>query len=321
MRTFAHALRPALFFAAMLIGAWLARRNLRAGRGDTRRALRVASAMMALRIVAWLLSAHHTLGSATEQLRSALAWGLYDFAYGWLFYVAIEPAARRFWPRLLTSWARLVDGRHADARVGRDVLIGCLVGTALALLVAAHQAAPVLFGVPPNRPDNVGYVENQLASLLGFRQQFAEIAWLMHSNIVLIMGFVVILVVARIILRNAPVAAVAAFLMFVPLALPRGENLALDVGLATCATLALFWTMLRFGLLPAAVGLVTHTLLQSAPLGMGMGSWPVGHTVVVLVMVLGAGIYGFSRSLMRPDVPLNLSSARTQAAPRTPSRP
>ena len=44
----------------MFIGAWLARRNLRAGRGDTKRAVRVACAMMALRILIWLLGGHHT---------------------------------------------------------------------------------------------------------------------------------------------------------------------------------------------------------------------------------------------------------------------
>jgi hypothetical protein len=290
-------LRPALLLAAILIGAWLARRNLRAGRGDTRRALRVASAMMAIRILAWLLGAHHTAGSATEQVTAALAWGLYDFAYGWLFYIAIEPYVRRFWPRMLTSWARLVDGQHADARVGQDLLMGCLVGTVIALLVAAHQAAPVLFGAPPGRPDNVGYVEHQLAFLLGTQEQLAEVFGLLRSNIVLVMGFMVVLVTARILLRRTPVALVASFLIFVSLALPKGEYLALNLGLAVGSTLILLWVMMQFGLLAMMIGLVTYALLQSAPLGMGMGSWQANRTVLVSVTVLGVGLYGFSRSL------------------------
>jgi len=298
-RIIGGTLRPALLLAAIFIGAWLARRNLRARRGDTRRALRVASAMMGIRILAWLLGAHHTAGSATEQVTAALAWGLYDFAYGWLFYLAIEPYVRRFWPRMLTSWARLVDGQYADARVGRDLLMGCLVGIVIALLVAAHQAAPVLFGAPPGRPDNVGYVEHQLAFLLGLRQQLAEVFGLLRSNIVLVMGFLVILVMARILLRRTPVAIVASFLIFVPLAFPKGEFLALDLGLAVGSTLILLWAMMRFGLLATVTGLVTYALLQSAPLGMGMGSWQASRTVLVLVIVLGVGLYGFSRSLGR----------------------
>lgn len=298
-RLIGHTLRPALFLVAMFIGAWLARRNLLAGRGDTKRAVRVASVMMGLRILAWLLGGHHTAGSVTEQITSALAWGLYDFAYGWVFYMAVEPYVRRLWPRLLTSWARLVDGQHGDARVGRELLVGCVVGTVIALLVAAHQAAPVLFGAPPGRPDNVGYIENQLASLLGPRAQLAEIFVLLRSNFVLVMGFVVILVTARIVLRLPKVALVAAFLIFVPLALPKGEFLALNLGLAVGSTLILFLVMFRFGLLAAATALVAHTLLESAPLGMGMGSWQASRTVLVLVIVLGVGLYGFSRSLER----------------------
>ncbi len=299
-RLFAHAFRPAMFLASMLIGAWLARRNLRRGRVDTRRALRVAVAMAALRALSWVFGAHLTAASATEQIRSVLAWGLYDFAYGGLFYVAVEPYARQFWPRLLVAWARLVDGRHADARVGRDLLLGSLTGTALALMVAAHQAAPAWFGAPPGRPDNVGYIEHQLASLLGTRQQIAEILGLLHSNVVLIMGFVVILVVARLLLRRTALAIIASFLVFAPQALPRGDFFAIDITLAALSTLLLLGVLMRFGLLAAMVGLATHTLLQSAPIGMGMQSWPAIRTVVVLAIVLGIGVYGFWRSLTRP---------------------
>jgi hypothetical protein len=198
---------------------------------------------------------------------------------------------------MLTSWIRLVDGRYADARVGRDLMIGCLVGTAIALLIAAHQAAPVLFGAPPGRPDNVGYVEHQLTSLLGLREQIAEILGLLRSNIVLVMGFVVILVMSRLVLRRRGVSFAVAFLIFVPLALPKGDFLALNLALAVASTVLLLWTMFRFGLLAAAAGLVTNMLLQSAPLGMSLSSWQATPSLVVLAVVLGMGLHGFRRSL------------------------
>ena len=180
-------------------------------------------------VLVWLLGGHHTPTSITQQLMTTLAWGLYDFAYGWVFYVAMEPYVRRLWPRILTSWVRLVDGQVGDPRLGRDLLVGCIVGTAVALGVAGHQAAPVLFGEPPGRPDNVGYVENQLASLLGLRQQLAELLSLLRSNVMLLMAFVVLFVMARLTLRNARVAVAAVFLVFLPLALPKGELLGLDI--------------------------------------------------------------------------------------------
>jgi serine/threonine-protein kinase len=275
-----HTMRPALFLAALFLGAWLARRNLRAGRGDTKRALRWATPMLLIRVLVWLLGGHHTTGSITTQLMTTMAWGLYDFAYAWVFYIAIEPYVRRLWPRLLISWTRFVDGQLADARVGRDLLIGCLVGAAMALAVAAHQAAPVLAGLPPGRPDNVGYVENQLASLLGLRHQL-----------------VVLLVASRLTLRHPAAAVGAVAALFVPLALPKGEILALNVGFAAIVTALLLVVMFRFGLLAGAVALLTHAALESAPLGMGLGSWPASRTLLVLAIVFGVGLYGFVRSL------------------------
>jgi len=290
-------MRPALFLAALLFGAWLARRNLRAGRGDTKRALRWATAMFSVRLMVWVLGGHHALGTITTQLVTTLAWTVYDSAYAWVFYVAIEPYVRRLWPRLLTSWTRFVDGQFTDARVGRDLLIGCLVGTVIALAVAAHQAAPALAGLPPGRPDNVGYVENQLASLLGLRYQLAELLSLARSNAMLMMGFVVMLVVSRLLLRN-PVAAIgAAAILFVPLALPKGDLVALNVGFAVLVTALLLVVMFRFGLLAGGVALITHAMLESAPLGLSLGSWPTGRILLVLVLVFGVGLFGFTRSL------------------------
>jgi serine/threonine-protein kinase len=228
---------------------------------------------------------------------TTLAWCLYDFAYAWVFYVAIEPYVRRLWPRLLISWTRLVDGRFGDARVGRDLLIGCLVGTVIALAVAAHQAAPMTMGLPPGRPDNVGYIENQLASLLGLRDQLAELLMAARSSAMLMMGFVVMLVVSRFMLRN-PVAAIAAVaVLFAPIALPKGELVALNVSFALFVTALLLVTLFRFGLLAGAVALLTHAMLELAPIGMSLGSWTTSRMMLVLALVLGLGLFGFTRSL------------------------
>jgi len=163
--------------------------------------------------------------------------------------------------------------------------------------VAAHQAAPVLIGMPPGRPDNVGFVENQLTALLGLRYQLADLLTLVRSNATLMMGFVVMLVVSRLTLRH-PVAAVGAVgALFVPLALPKGEIAALNIGFAVIVTVLLLTVMFRFGLLAGAAALLTHATLESAPLGMGLGSWPTSRTLLVLALVFGVGLYGFGRAL------------------------
>jgi hypothetical protein len=176
-------------------------------------------------------------------------------------------------------------------------LIGCLVGTGIALAVAAHQAAPALFGAAPGRPDNVGYVENQLAALLGVRAHLVDLLSLVRSNVVLLMGFIVILVMARLVTRRSAAAFVVAFLIFVPLALPKGEIVALNLAFAIGVTLALLWVILRFGLLATGVALITYAGLEATPLGLGFGSWPTLHVVLVPALVLGVGGYGFFRAL------------------------
>ena len=54
----------------------------------------------------------------------ALLWG----GFTWLIYIGLEPYVRRVWPRTLISWTRLLSGQVRDPLVGRDVLIGMLVG-------------------------------------------------------------------------------------------------------------------------------------------------------------------------------------------------
>ncbi len=295
--------RPVIFVLALLVGAWLARRNLRAGRGDRRRATRVAAGLMALRLLIWIIGGHHTPGALTGQLITTLALGLYDFAFGWVFYIAIEPYFRRLWPRVLTSWVRLVDGRLEDPQVGRDLLLGCLAGVFISLCVAAHQAAPVLFGLPPGRPDNVGFVEHQLAGLLGFPQQVAELLTVQRSALVLAMEFVLMLVVARLILRKALPSVAVTFLLFLQFAMPKGELLVFDIGFAAWSLAAVLFVMMRFGLLPAILGLLVNSTLQSTALKWDPGSWSGAPTIVVLVLVLAAAGYGFARSLAgRPAI-------------------
>ena len=129
-------------------GAWMARRNLRAGRGDRRGATRLASAVLAIQLGVWLFGAHHVSSPQSELFvfGYGLANALLMSAVLWIVYVAMEPFARRHWPRMLISWARLLEGSWNDPLVGRDLLVGTGGGL-------AHRR-PVL--PAPDRPRVVG---------------------------------------------------------------------------------------------------------------------------------------------------------------------
>ena len=136
-----------LFFLLLAVGAILARRNLQGGKSDRQGCSRVAATVGLLLLAAQLLEAHHTLtGAEVFVVIGALSWALFVAAFTWLSYVALEPYVRRHWPHALIGWTRLLAGRWRDRRVGRDLLIGAIVGLAAVVIdrVAARWLAGAL---------------------------------------------------------------------------------------------------------------------------------------------------------------------------------
>ena len=105
---------------------FVALRNVRRGRGDRRGALRLALYLGAARWL-WFLGAHHVASTAEFDLfMSHLSYAMLYVGLAYVFYLAIEPYARRLWPRMLVSWVRILDGGFRDPLVGRDLLVGRL---------------------------------------------------------------------------------------------------------------------------------------------------------------------------------------------------
>ena len=62
---------------------------------------------------------------------------------------------RRFSADALIGWSRLLSGNWRDPRVGRDVMIGVVVGVAMTLVYSVHNLIPPLFGRPEPMPVGV----------------------------------------------------------------------------------------------------------------------------------------------------------------------
>ena len=69
-----------------------------------------------------------------------------------IFYLTIEPFLRRYWPERIIAWRRLLSGGFRDPLVGRDLLIGCLLGSSMTLLLFAQRvvAGRVMGGSLPD---------------------------------------------------------------------------------------------------------------------------------------------------------------------------
>jgi len=171
---------------ALLLGAAaiLAPGNLRRGRADRQGADRLALFVFAVFLLVWLVETPHILGGAELRLLVlGLACALYWAGLCWLSYLALEPFARRLWPQTLISWGRLLAGRVRDPRVGRDLLIGTLAGTAWFVLFALARLAPGWLGQPPPVPYWDWWIPSTFISGFWLGNFLADIAYAIRNGL------------------------------------------------------------------------------------------------------------------------------------------
>jgi serine/threonine-protein kinase len=133
---------------ALFGSALLARRNLLLGRGDRRGAMRVALVFFVVRMLVWAFASHHN-GLAEREFDlflTHLAFAVFFSAFLWVLYVAFEPFVRKKWPGWIISWSRLLAGDYRDPLVGRDLLIGSVVGASLIAIAVVGRIAPNWIG-------------------------------------------------------------------------------------------------------------------------------------------------------------------------------
>jgi serine/threonine-protein kinase len=269
----------------LLLGAagLMARRNIVLGRGDRRGAFRVALLIAGVGLGAWTLGAHHVADWSAESSLVVRGAGMVvlQAAFVWLFYLAVEPYARRLRPWTLVSWTRLLAGGVGDPVVGRDTLVGLAWAILVFALVPLPYVLPPLLGQPP--PDLMGGYLDPLggtAALLGSALGIASEAILFS------MGAMLLFVLARLLLRKDVVAAAAVVaIMLAPGAAAGGATAWLS--LATAAVWEVTWILLllRFGLLAATVGLFAHDLLVMLPLTADFAAWTAGPTLLALPLL------------------------------------
>jgi hypothetical protein len=282
-----------LALAMPLGGILLARHNLRLGRGDQKGAFRIALFVFVTYSLARLVRADHVaaLGEELWILIKVLAYPCFWAIQVWLLYMALEPYARRRWPQMLISWKRLLAGRPRDPLVGRDILIGCLVGTAIRATFALTVIAPEWLGKAPLTPDS-DYLSFGLASLrdVGFRLFVNE-----YSAVLFALAFLFLLVLLRSLLR---IQWLAVTLWCVVLASPlKGEDTALEWALGVLRAVLFGLALVGGGLLSMVVALFVSFVLLEAPLTLELSAWYASRGLPTLLVLAGLAIYGFHTSL------------------------
>jgi serine/threonine-protein kinase len=284
-------------FVALVGGCLLAWRNVRLGRGDRKRALRLALYFFGFRMVVWLLATDDLFEPTwVDTFFNHLTWALYRLVVVWVFYLALEPYLRRIWPRTMVSWVRLLDGRWRDPLVGRDVLLGCVSVTALGLVLQPVQAIGQWLAVEYWQGAYEAESAFALEALRGVAPALASML-MVHLNYLLrwVLFGVVWLLLLRLVLRRTWLAAAVWLLSFSLVNV--GVNPSIwPVVVAICQA---WWLIVffRVGLLPLAVGASIAGLYEPLLPTLDPSRWYAGSTYLFLAIAFAIAAYGFYVSL------------------------
>ncbi len=283
-----------LYFGILFVSAWLAVKNIRAGRSDLKGAFRIALFLFAARMLYWIFSTHHVAWfGETYLLISGLQSGLFWASMAGFMYLAFEPYLRKSAPERVISWNRLLAGDWRDPLVGRDLLIGgaaISIGSILAVLLTHFM--PIWQGKPPTlRSDDL--LTQSLSGIEVFPELFLD-----NLTFSLIVAFMIsfLILFFGLLLRRKWLGALTVWLICVALGLSAPGN---DT-LFEMASNVLFWTCLillaaRFGVLALMSGVV-FVLMYNIASSTDPSAWYAGNFILFSVFFLGLAIFGFFTS-------------------------
>jgi serine/threonine protein kinase len=270
-----------------------ARRNLRLGRGDPRGAFRVSTFVLVIDFLRWIVGAHHVRDLTVEfqMVLAALGFVLLRGVFVWVAYMAIEPYVRRRRPELLISWTRFLSGRFADPMVGRDVLIGLLLGGVRVLILQIDNGLPWLWDVPGMTP-----IPAARAAIDAPGRMTGFVLGQVSESVLGALAIMALLILSWVLVRRFWVAVAVAGLVFALVNL-SGENIPVEVPMAFAVGALTIFVAARYGLVALVVFQLTWALLLAFPLTLDFSLWYAGRAMLAAAIFLALAVYGFRVSL------------------------
>jgi hypothetical protein len=290
------------FYLTVAIGGvFLAHRHWRLRRGDVTGTFRLASIAFLLQMGTSLVTAGSLGSLADDQFWiSAIGRALTQAGLVWVCYMALEPILRRTWPERVISWSRLLGGHPRDPVVGRDLLVGCVLGLGTGAVFSGRALIQFAFtggsqGGPPYA---------WISGMSHFVPRLLEIAM---AALLTPLCFLVFLFALRLLLRRWWAATLMlGFLLTVVLYLrghmsitnsPPSSAVSALFGLTAAVAASLFilaWT--RFGLLTGIAQWLILYLVDGLWLLSDLSSWHTGRGLFAGLVIFGLAVYGFAVS-------------------------
>lgn len=277
----------------LMLGVVIVRNNIRSQRADGKGALRVAAFVFLVTLCSDVLLAHFPLEAlaATQTVSSLAANALFNSAFVWVSYMAVEPFIRKRMPHVLNSWIRLIEGRLLDSAVGREILVGSFLGVLMELGTVSCWYLPAWFkvrGVPSSSP-----FWQYMIGIHGWLSGLLDSAGMAVFDA---LGTLIFFCLARMLVRHngAALLLTAVFLFAAGMA---GGPLLLAVVAGLIVSAICLLSLLRFGLLAYAACLFVYFTLIKFPHTLSMKLWYSTQSVLTLFVVVGFAAFGFWRSV------------------------
>jgi len=258
-------------------------RHVKAGRSDTRGAMRIALTVGGLTLAAGLLGSDRVTVVRGLSVYMIASWAAFSGLMIGTLYLSLEPYVRRRWPQMLIGWSRLLDGGWRDPLVGRDLLIGGLAGAWLMVVEDSWPTWVRWSGEPPMLAMPIlnvwSGVRPTVADLLGMVPEAASLAC----------GLVLLLVVVRLVVRSERGTAIA--VIGLTTVAGSGGEFSLST---TPVILVLMGTMVvtatRFGLLACTTALLVGKSLAGGAAAPEFVQIPIW---IVMAAMIAPGVFGF----------------------------
>ncbi len=300
---------PITYLSVVAVAFFLARRNMRAGRVDRKGAVKLAAFVFAVVLLQRVFMTHFVANAA--QLRAAIVYGTgvalsTSLAMVYLSYLALEPYFRRRWPRMMISWSRVLAGRFSDARVGADLVTGIAAGVVIAVGALLPFVLATWLNLAGQIPffNRKGYnmVESVTTTALrGFGGSLLNLLSMVSFGVVIAMLLASVLLLARLLLRRDPLAALAlgfvAFGVFYKIFATSGIMTVIGVSCATLLAVSAVLVLFRFGLLALSVSLFVGSLILETFLPLDFSRWYVWSPVLTLAVLAALVGHGFRAAL------------------------
>ncbi|HET7292829.1 MAG TPA: serine/threonine-protein kinase [Vicinamibacteria bacterium] len=279
-------------------GLLLVRRNLRLGRGDRKGSLRIAFFSFATYSLGRLCNADHVASFGDEfwLLIKVFAYPLAFAALLWIFYMALEPYARRQWPHILISWGRLLSGRWRDPMVGRDLLLGAAAGALLRVILGFAVSLPSWLGGPQGATWGLANPQSLSSWKVVPHALFVNL----HSATLWSVVNLFVLVLLRVVLRRRALALAA----WSVLTAISGFQMDLSDPMDVIVTSTSFVLVVSVFILVMARGLLGYSsmlfvMFMTVPVHLTFDAsvWWAPRGWVVLAALVTLGVYGFHTAL------------------------